>query len=68
MDVSHVDFTKKMNKGSDCAVLFLGVVPFGGASIVEAAQDAEIGEIMAIEYSNHYLVLFGLHCVHVWGR
>ena len=69
IDMKTTDFSKTMKKGESCQNYILGFIgPFGDASVVNAAKDAEISKIEVVDYKYTYFILFSQKCVCVYGQ
>ena len=69
IDIKTTDFSKTMKTGEACRIYVLGFIgPFGDASIVQAAQEAKISKVEAVDYKSGWYVLFSRFCVRVYGE
>ena len=69
IDIKSTDFSKTMKTGEACCTYVLGFIgPFGDASIVQAAQEAKISKVEAVDYKSGWYVLFSRFCVRVYGE
>lgn len=68
VDLRGTDF-RQAKQARSCEFYILGFIgPFGGMrDIVLTARKGNIQDVRAVEYSNHYYVLFGQQCVTVTG-
>ena len=70
-DLSKVDFTNsyEFKEGLDCSYSLFGLIPVTeGARFIEAVQDGDISKVFYAEHDFQHFILFGRHCVHVYGK
>jgi hypothetical protein len=69
IDIKSTDFSKSMKTGEACRTYVLCFIgPFGDASIVQAAQEAKISKVEAVDYKSGWYFLFSKYCVRVYGE
>ncbi len=70
-DLSKVDFSNsyEFKQGADCSYSLLGLLPVTpGARFIEAVQDANLTKVNFVESGYEYYLLFGRHCIRVYGE
>lgn len=68
-NVKNVDFSQDMKRGQSCANFILGFIgPFGNASIVEAAKNAQISKVKVVDYKSTWYLVLAQRCVVVYGQ
>ena len=70
-DLSKVDFSNsyEFKQGSDCSYSLFGILPVTpGARFIDAVQDANLTKVHFVEHGYEFYLLFGRHCVRVYGE
>lgn len=68
-DLQTTDFSKTMKKGESCQLYILGILgPFGNASVVEAAKNADISKVNVVDEKWSNYIIYSQECVVAHGN
>ena len=68
INITGVNLTSNMKKGEDCAIVVLGIGPFGEhPSAIAAARNGGITRTAYVQYKDTNFVVFGQSCIDVYG-